>query len=185
MRATYIRVMDRLQWLCIAWCSLAIVAMTVLIFTGVVMRYGFSTGARFAEPMSIFFTVQLTMYGAAACYRLNAHLRLSAVVKLLPERTALIVERLVELILAAVAVAMIYFGFNLANTTWFQSYPEFEYIKVGVVYAAIPISGAIFLLFIIEKFVFGQQGVDIEEEEIRRAVELTEEEERQSRNSAD
>lgn len=183
MRAAFIRTMDRLQWLCIAWCSLAIVAMTILIFTGVVMRYGFSAGARFAEPMAIFFAVQLAMYGAAACYRLNAHLRLSVVVKMLPARIALVVERGVEVLLAALAVAMVYYGISLARTTWFQAYPEFEFIKVGAVYAAIPISGAIFLLFIVERFVFGEMGTDQEEEEIRRAVEMAEEE--QARESAD
>lgn len=183
MRASYIRVMDRLQWLCVAWCSLAIVAMTVMIFTGVVMRYVFETGARFAEPMSIFFAVQLTMYGAAACYRTNAHLRLSVLVDLLPERLRFLVDHLVQVLLAAVAVAMMVYGFSLARTTWFQSYPEFEFIKVGAVYAAIPISGAIFLLFVVERFLFGQQGLDAEAEELQRAIEQTELE--QARESAD
>ena len=186
VRNSFTRAMDRLQWLCIAWCSLAIVAMTILIFTGVVMRYGFSAGARFAEPMSIFFTVQLTMYGAAACYRMNAHLRLSLFVDMMPARLAWLVDHLVQVLLAAVALAMIYFGYSLANTTWFQAYPEFEYIRVGVVYAAIPISGAVFLLFIIEHFFFGRQGVDADEEELRRAIaEAEAEEEAQARQSAD
>lgn len=165
MRAQITRAMDWLQWLCIVWCSIAIVCMTVLIFTGVVMRYGFSTGARFAEPMSIFFAVQLTMYGAAACYRADLHLRLTVFIRLLPRRLAWLVDHAVQLMLGAVAVAMIYFGYNLARTTWFQSYPEFESIRVGVVYAAIPISGCVFLLFIVERFLFGLQGVDADAQE--------------------
>lgn len=183
MRASYIRMMDRLQWLCIAWCSLAIVFMTVLIFTGVVMRYGFETGARFAEPMSIFFAVQLTMYGAAACYRMNAHLRLGLVINMLPAPIESLVDRGVQILLAALAIAMVYYGFSLASTTWFQAYPEFEYIRVGVVYAAIPISGAVFLLFIIERLFFGKQTIDPDEEEIRHAIEQTEIE--QAREAAD
>jgi TRAP-type C4-dicarboxylate transport system permease small subunit len=183
MRASYIRLMDRLQWLCVIWCSLAIVAMTIMIFTGVVMRYVFETGARFAEPMSIFFAVQLTMYGAASCYRTNAHLRLMVVVNLFPERLGYLVDHLVQVLLGAVAIAMIYYGTSLARTTWFQAYPEFEYIRVGTVYAAIPISGAVFLLFVIERFFFGQQGIDAEAEELQRAIEQTEIE--QARESAD
>jgi len=176
MRAHMTRAMDWLQWLCIVWCSIAIVCMTILIFTGVVMRYGFSTGARFAEPMSIFFAVQLTMYGAAACYRSNLHLKLTVFVKMLPEAVGKPIEYLVQLLLAAVAVAMIYYGYNLARTTWFQSYPEFESIRVGVVYAAIPISGCIFLLFIVERFLYGQQGVV--EDEIEHAIEQADEQAR-------
>ena len=183
MRASYIRLMDRLQWLCVAWCSVAIVVMTIMIFTGVVMRYVFETGARFAEPLSIFFAVQLAMYGAAACYRTNAHLRLMVVVSMLPEKLGYLVDHLVQLLLAAVAVAMIYYGYSLAQTTWFQAYPEFEYIRVGTVYAAIPVSGVVFLLFVIERFFFGQQGLDAEAEELQRAIEQTEIE--QARESAD
>lgn len=177
MRDTYIRVMERLQQLCYLWCGTSLVAMAVLIFTGVVMRYGFAAGARFAEPFSIFFAVQLTMYGAAVCYRTSAHLHLAFFVQLLPERLARIVDLIVQLMLGAIAVAMIYYGFNLARTTWFQSYPEFEGIRVGVVYAAIPISGVIFLLFIIEHLLFGRQTKTLEEEELAEAIRQAEEEE--------
>jgi len=170
MRAGYVRLMDRLYTLCVFWCGLAIVCMTVLIFTGVVMRYGFSVGARFAEPFSIFFAVQITMYGAAACYRANAHLRLSFFVDLMPGRVARVVDRLVQVVLAGVAVSMMWYGYKLASTTWFQAYPEFEHIRVGVVYAAIPISGTVFLLFIIEHLLFGRPVMDAAEEEVRRAV---------------
>ena len=177
MSAAYIRLMDRLYMLCMFWCGLAIVCMTGLIFTSVVMRYGFSVGARFAEPYSIFFAVQLAMYGAAACYRANAHLRLTVFVDALPPRVTFFVDRLVQVLLAAVALAMLWYGYKLASTTWFQAYPEFEHIRVGVVYAAIPISGAIFLLFVVEHFLYGRQGVDVAEEEVRRAVAQAEEEE--------
>jgi hypothetical protein len=44
---------------------------------------------------------------------------------------------------------------------------------------AIPFSGVIFLLFIIEHLLFGQQGIDEEQEEILRAVEHAEQEARQ------
>lgn len=174
MRDSYVRWMERLQALCFFWCGVSLVTMAVLIFTGVVMRYGFSRGARFAEPMSIFFAVQLAMYGAAACYRANAHLRLSFFVNRMPNRIARIVDLGVQVLLGVVAVAMIYYGASLARTTWFQSYPEFTAIRVGVVYAAIPISGVIFLLFVIEHLLFGKQGPDFEEEELREAVELAE-----------
>ena len=46
MRVYFTRAMDWLQWLCIVWCSIAIVCMTILIFTGVVMRYGFDGRTR-------------------------------------------------------------------------------------------------------------------------------------------
>jgi TRAP-type C4-dicarboxylate transport system permease small subunit len=46
---------------------------------------------------------------------------------------------------------MIWWGVSLVEKTFFQSYPEFQYIKVGSVYAAIPAGGLITFLFVIEK----------------------------------
>ena len=170
----YVRAMDRLYQLCMIICILSIVCMTVLIFSGVVMRYFFSIGARYAEPMSIFFTVQLTMYGAAVCYRAQAHLRLSLFVDMLPGMPKKIALHAVDILMAAVAGLMIWYGISLTETTWFQSYPEFDDIRVGVVYSAIPGGGIVLLLFIIEKAFFDDAVAAMEGEEMRHALELAE-----------
>jgi len=170
MRPLYVRIMDKLYGLCIVVAAMAIVAMTCLIFVGVIMRYVFYMGASFAEPSSIFFAVQLSMYGAAACYRAQSHLRLQFFVGLLSERLHRPIEILVHFLMIALAIAMIYFGLNLAETTWFQAYPEFEYIRVGLVYSAIPGSGLVTLLFAIEAILYPNPMVNEEEEEIRRAA---------------
>ena len=153
-RPLYVRAMDRLYDLCFLVAIVSIVTITILIFTGVVMRYVFWMGARFAEPMSIFFIVQLTMYGAAACYRARIHLRLLFAIDRLPARARQAVEIGMNVLMGIVAVAMIFYGTDLARTTWFQSYAEFEYIRVGAVYSAIPGSGLVTLLFVIEALVF-------------------------------
>lgn len=181
MRPLYVRAMDKLYVACIVAGVVSIVCMTALIFTGVVMRYFFEMGARFAEPMSIFFTVQLTMYGAAACYRAHAHLRLNFFVNLLPERLRAVPDWIVHLLMALVAVFMIWYGSSLTRTTWFQSYPEFEYVKVGLVYSAIPGSGVVLLLFITEAFFWPHAMREVEEEEIEHALEHAEGEERRLR----
>ncbi len=169
-----------MRWLylaCIVLCVLSIVCMTGLIFTGVVMRYAFEMGARFSEPMSIFFTVQLTMYGAAACYRAKAHLQIHFFVNLMPEHLRIIPRRLVELLMAGIAVFMIYFGLSLAEMTWFQAYPEFDYVRVGFVYSAIPGSGLVMLLFVIETAIIGPPEDD-EDEELQRAIDHADHERR-------
>ena len=169
-----------MRWLylaCIVLCVLSVVCMTGLIFTGVVMRYAFEMGARFSEPMSIFFAVQLTMYGAAACYRAKAHLQIHFFVNLMPENLRVVPRRLVELLMAGIAVFMIYFGLSLAELTWFQAYPEFDYVKVGFVYSAIPGSGLVLLLFVIETAILGSPE-DGEDEELQRAIDHADHEQR-------
>ena len=170
MRSPYVRAMDKLYLLCITIAVISVVAMTCLIFVGVIMRYIFSKGASFAEPSSIFFAVQMSMYGAAACYRAQSHLRLQFFAAMLPEGLHRPVEILVHLLMAAIAIAMMYFGLNLAETTWFQAYPEFDYIRVGLVYSAIPGSGLVTLLFAVEAIFHPHVMASEEQEEIRRAA---------------
>jgi TRAP-type C4-dicarboxylate transport system permease small subunit len=178
MRPRYLRIMDGLYWLCVAIGIVSIVCMTGLIFVGVVMRYVFLEGASFAEPMSIFFAVQLTLYGAAACYRAQAHLSLQFLVQQLAPAMQTAVHGAVSALMAVIALAMIFYGISLAQTTWFQAYPEFSYVRVGFVYSAIPGGGLMLLLFVIER-VFNPHPMDSEEEqEVRRALLHAEEEAR-------
>jgi TRAP-type C4-dicarboxylate transport system permease small subunit len=178
MRPLYVRLMDKLYLACVVVGVISVVCMVALIFTGVVMRYLFDMGARFAEPMSIFFTVQLTMYGAAACYRVHGHLRLQVFVKMLPQKLQAVPDYTVQLLMGVIAVLMIYYGASLTETTWFQSYPEFEYVKVGLVYSAIPGSGVILLMFVIEALFFPHVVAEVDEEELARTIEHAEAEER-------
>lgn len=162
-----------MAWLyaaCIVVGAVSIVCMTALIFTGVIMRYVFEVGARFAEPMAIFFTVQLTMYGAAACYRAQAHLYMAYFVGLLSPPLRRAAALLVHALMAAIAVAMIWYGVSLARTTWFQFYPEFDYVKVGLVYSGIPGSGVVLLLFIVEAVLWPRPPAGPDQEEIEAAL---------------
>lgn len=154
MGRLYVRLMDRLYWLCIGIGALSLVAMTGLIATGVFLRYLFNHGAQFAEPCAIFFAIQLTFYGAAACLRAGVHLRLEILLKALPAAWAGRADRLIDLLLAGFAAYMVIWGISLAQTTWFQSYPEFQYVRVGLVYTAIPGAGFVTLLFLGESLFF-------------------------------
>jgi TRAP-type C4-dicarboxylate transport system permease small subunit len=162
--------MDWLYAACITVGVVSIVCMTGLIFTGVVMRYVFEVGARFAEPMAIFFTVQLTMYGAAACYRAQAHLHMAYFVGLLRAPLRRAAGWLVHALMAAIAVAMIWYGISLTRTTWFQAYPEFDYVRVGLVYSGIPGSGVVLLLFIVEAVLWPRQAASEAEEALEHAA---------------
>jgi len=151
MRDRYVAAMDKLYMACVFLCCASVVAMTVLIAIGVFSRYVLQIGAFYSEPLSIFLAVQLTFYGAAVCYRADAHLKLEIVENALPPAGARALRHLIDLLMAGVSIFMVVYGMKLVDATFLQSYPEFQYVRVGAVYTAIPIGGLITLLFVIEK----------------------------------
>ena len=147
----YIKIMDVLYFICVFIAGGALVIMSSIIAWGVFTRYVLGSGSFWPEPISIFLAIQLTFYGAAACYRAGTHISLKMFVDLLPPALKRWQHHFVDLLMAAICVFMVTYGASLVKTTYFQSYPEFQYIRVGVAYSAIPIAGLITLLFVIEK----------------------------------
>ena len=143
--------MDVLYFICVFIAGSAMVIMSAIIAWGVFTRYVLGSGSFWPEPISIFLAIQLTFYGAAACYRAGTHISLKMFVEMLPAPLKRWQRHLVDLLMATICLFMVAYGASLVKTTYFQAYPEFQYIRVGVAYSAIPIAGLITLLFVIEK----------------------------------
>jgi TRAP-type transport system small permease protein len=150
----YSQAMQGLYWICIAIPATALVIMTALVSASVFSRYVLSYGASFFEPITVILAIQLTFFGAAACYRSNDHIRLSLFVGLLSENLQKKVIYFGTMLMAVFSCIMVSNGIFLAKATFGQGYFEFPIIPAGAIYAGIPISGAIILLFSIEKLVF-------------------------------
>lgn len=143
--------MDALYWLCIGIAGIGIAVQSVIIAWGVFTRYVLGMGSFWPEPIAIFLAIQVTFYGAAAVYRANAHIALDMFVRAAPAPARRICAWLVLALMAGISIFMVGYGASLVQQTFFQTYPEFQYIRVGAVYTAIPIGGLITLLFVIEK----------------------------------
>ena len=151
MTQGYVKVMDVLYRICVIISGTALAIMSAIISWGVFTRYVLGVGSFWPEPISIFLAIQMTFYGAAACYRADKHIQLRMFTDLLPQALKKWQIRLVDLLMASICLFMVAYGASLVKTTYFQAYPEFQYIRVGVAYSAIPIAGLITLLFLIEK----------------------------------
>lgn len=154
MKKAYVKLMNLLYVLCVVIAGSAIVVMSVIVTWGVFTRYVLGTGSFWPEPVSIFLAIQATFYGAAACYRAGIHIRLAMFAERLPAALQPFQRYLVDLLMAGISIFMVVYGAKLVQTTFFQSYPEFQYIRVGVAYSAIPIGGLITFLFVLEAVFF-------------------------------
>ena len=90
--------------------------------------------------------------GAAVATRRNDHLYLTAVSESLHGRARLLVETVIRLVVIAVALWMIYFGY-INFLRGFGSFRMPSMTPIASLYAAIPLSGALIMLFAVEQLV--------------------------------
>lgn len=155
MLTLYRRAMDAVYRLCVVVAGSAMVLISVIVPWGVFTRYGLNSASSWPEPAAILLSIVLTFFGAAACYRVGQHMRVSFVRDRMPPWLGRAADVLAELLMAAVGVFMMDWGYGLCATTWYQTIDAFPSLSVGVTYLPIPLGGLCLLLFVIERLLIG------------------------------
>jgi TRAP-type C4-dicarboxylate transport system permease small subunit len=155
MAAIYRKAMDALYLACVIIGCTALALISAIIPWAVFTRYVLNSAASWPEPMAVLLTIVLTFIGAAAGYRLNLHMNVSFFADMLPARLRGLLDLVVQLLMALVAIFMIVWGGRLVEVTWYNSIADFPNLSVGVTYLPIPIGGACLLLFIVERIFLG------------------------------
>ena len=172
MKAFYRRAMQRLYLVCIVLSGLAMVAITLMIPSGVFMRYVMNNPLQWPEPASVIMMVFFSFVGGAAVYRANQQIAVEALMRAVGPRSRAAMQWGVHACMLLVAGFMLGYGVHLCQVTWGNSIAEFPSLSVGVVYMPIPLGGLLTLLFIVEKMWLGEppkndvmysdQAVDLE-----------------------
>src|SRR6202043_1124430 len=155
MAGLFRRTMDYLYLLCVIIGCTALVLISAIIPWAVFTRYVLNSAASWPEPLAILLTIVLTFIGAAAAYRLNLHMNVSYFADQLPQPWRKLLDLVVQLLMALIAVFMIVWGERLVEVTWHNSIADFPFLSVGVTYLPIPIGGFFLLLFIVERIFLG------------------------------
>src|SRR5207253_7065824 len=119
------QVMDWLYWACAGIAGTALVVISLVVPWGVYTRYVLNSAASWPEPMAVLLMIVLTFFGAAACYRVGLHMRVSFFVSLLPAQLRRATALLVELLMAMIALFMLDWGSKLVSATWQNSIAAF------------------------------------------------------------
>ncbi len=155
MAGLYRRTMDYLYLLCVLVGGIALVMISAIIPWAVFTRYVLNSAASWPEPLAILLTIVLTFIGAAAGYRLNLHMNISYFADKLPQPGRRLLDLVVQLLMALIAIFMIVWGEKLVEVTWHNTIADFPFLSVGVTYLPIPVGGVCLLLFIIERIFLG------------------------------
>jgi len=160
MRNTYRRLMQRLYVACIALSGLALVAITLMIPSGVFMRYVMNDPLQWPEPASVIMMVFFSFVGGAAVYRANAQIAVEALMRAVGPRSRTAMQWGVHACMLLIAAFMLGYGVHLCWLTQGNTIAEFPRLSVGIVYMPIPIGGLLTLLFIVEKIWLGEPPKD-------------------------
>ncbi|GIX24104.1 MAG: TRAP transporter small permease [Caldimonas manganoxidans] len=157
MDSLYVRLMDALYLAAIWAAGIAIFLMSLIIPWGVFTRYVLGTGSQWPEPIAILLMMLFTFIGAAAAYRAGGHIAVSILTERLPASARRVIAIMVDAMMVAACIFVLYYGTRLCMATMGQSISELPWLPVGVTYASLPIGSLLTLLFVIEKIVFGPQ----------------------------
>jgi TRAP-type C4-dicarboxylate transport system permease small subunit len=155
MRRGFRRAMDALYLVCVFLSGASLVLISAIIPWSVYTRYVVNRAASWPEPMAILLTIVLTFFGAAACYRVGMHMRVTLLVDMLPPPARRAQTVVIELVMGTLGLFMTIWGTRLVEATWHQSIADFPFLSVGVTYLPIPIGGAMLLLFVFERLAIG------------------------------
>ncbi len=146
------------QWLMVV-CGVTLLGFSTSVICDIVTRTIGHPWLWLQEVTSTFFIYGIFV-GAAVATRRNDHLCLTALSESLHGRARLAVETVTRLVVIAVAVWMIYFGY-VNFLRGFGSFRMPSMTPIASLYAAIPLSGALIALFAVEQLVNGwRNGFD-------------------------
>src|ERR1700747_616859 len=118
MAAAFRRAMDALYLLCVVVGCIALVLISAVIPWAVFTRYVLNSAASWPEPLAVLLTIVLTFIGAAAAYRLNLHMHVAYFADKLSPLSRRLLDLVVQLLMAMIALFMIIWGEKLVEVTW-------------------------------------------------------------------
>jgi len=153
------RALDGVEQVLMVLCGVALMGFSTAVLCDIVTRTVGHPWLWLQEVTSTFFIYGIFI-GAAVATRRNDHLYLTAVAEALHGTARLIVELLIRLVVLAVALCLIYFGY-INFLRGFGSFRMPSMTPIASLYAAIPLSGIFIALFTVEQLVNGwRNGFD-------------------------
>ncbi|MGY6773173.1 MULTISPECIES: TRAP transporter small permease [Gallibacterium] len=138
------KILDRaIEWICIFIVGL----MTVLITYQVVVRYVFNSPSAVSEILSRYLFVWLILFAGAYVFGLREHMEIAFLKNKFPPKLQVVADSISEIVIATFAIGvMIIGGYSATVRQMFQLDSALQ-IPIGVIYSAIPISGAIIVFY--------------------------------------
>jgi len=121
------------------------VAMVLIIFANVVLRYGFNSGLMWSEEVALLLAVWFIFIAMSLGVKQNLHINITLIPSAkLSKAAARALEILKSLVTLAVAVVMLVDGWKLVGFTMRSIMPATQW-PAGLLYAVLPVSAIVMI----------------------------------------
>ncbi|WP_428945329.1 TRAP transporter small permease [Pantoea sp. FN060301] len=154
-------VLDKVvSWMCIA----IVAAMTLLVTYQVASRYLFNSPSAISEVLARYLFIWLVLIGGAYVFGQREHMAISFLRDKMPHALRTVLEIAGELATTAFALLVLTLGGYIGMTRQMGQLDSALQIPIGVIYAAIPLSGVLIVFYCISnqltlfRQLFSKQG---------------------------
>ena len=123
-----------------------LLAMVVIVFLNVVLRYGFKSGIHWAEEISLVIVIWFTFISMALGVKENLHINISVLPSKLPKKFFLILDVVKDLLEILIGVILVIYGWRL-TLNGARSFLPATQIPNSINYIVLPIVGIFIILY--------------------------------------
>lgn len=123
-----------------------LVAMVVLVFLNVVLRYGFNSGIHWSEEISLVIVIWFTFIAMALGVKESLHINVDILPKKLPKGFFITLDCIRDLLVILIGGIMIYYGWKL-TLNGAKSFLPATQIPNSINYVVLPIAGIFIVLY--------------------------------------
>jgi len=136
------------------WVLLILLAsICIVMLTQVFSRYLFNAPLTWPEELSRYLFIWVVFLGAAIAFRHKAHLGMDFVTAKLPEKLREFTEKVVELIILAFLILILYVAPEVLGVTWLQTSPVLN-LPMSSIYLAFPVAGGLMIIDLVDRWSF-------------------------------
>ena len=128
------------------FCIVLMAFMTMLVTWQVITRYVFNNPSAVTEQLCQYLFIWLVLFGSAYIFGKREHMQITFIKEKLPNKLGKICDLLQETIIFIFTLGVLVIGGYLSVVKQMVQFDAALQIPIGVVYAAIPLSG-VFILF--------------------------------------
>ena len=129
------------------FCISLMAAMTILVSYQVVTRYLFNSPSAVSEVLSRYMFIWLVLIGGAFVFGLREHMAITFMRDRMPHNIKIMLEMLGELATTVFALLVLSVGGYIGMARQMAQLDSALQIPIGVIYAAIPISGILTVFY--------------------------------------